>query len=350
MFLGGDLSYVNEVEDRGGVFYQNGRAQDPFQILKERGANIVRVRLWHTPTWTQYSNFADVQRTIRRAKALDMAVLLDFHYSDTWADPGKQIIPAAWASLDQAQLEQAVYDYTLGVLLELERQGIPPDFVQVGNEINTEILMPGHYDGQPIRWERMAPLLNAGIRAVRDAGAQTSSQPRSAGLIPRSVGQAPRIMLHIAQPENLLSWFDAAREAGVTDFDVIGMSYYPKWSVYNIAQCAQVMAAARERYGKDIMIVEAAYPWTLGDGRAEEHLLAGDAITPDYPATPEGQRQFLLDLTRAVCAAGGSGVIYWEPAWISTPQAPSIWENATLFDYEGAAHAGIDFLQFTNEC
>jgi arabinogalactan endo-1,4-beta-galactosidase len=335
MFLGADLSYVNEVEDRGGVFYQNGHAQDPFHILKERGANIVRVRLWHTPTWTAYSNFADVQRTIRRAKALDMAVLLNFHYSDTWADPGKQIIPAAWARLEQAALEQAVYDYTFGVLLELDEQGILPEFVQVGNEINTEILMPGHYDGGSIRWERNAPLLNAGIRAVRDAGAQTSS--------------TPKVMLHIAQPENLLSWFDAAIKAGVTDFDVIGMSYYPKWSVYAIDQCAQVIDAARERYGKTVMIVEAAYPWTLDDGRAEEHLLAADAVTPAYPATPDGQRQFLLDLTRAVCDSGGSGVIYWEPAWISTPQAPSIWENATLFDYEGAAHAGIDFLQF-DEC
>jgi arabinogalactan endo-1,4-beta-galactosidase len=335
MFLGADLSYVNEVEDRGGVFTHNGCADDPFRILKAHGANIVRVRLWHTPTWTAYSNFADVQRTLRRAKALDMATMLDIHYSDTWADPGKQIIPAAWASLEQAALQQAVYDYTLGVLLELHGQGLMPEFVQVGNEINTEILMPGHYDGGLIRWERNAALLNAGIRAVREAGARTSS--------------APQVMLHIAQPENILPWFDAAQEAGVTDFDAIGLSYYPKWSTYAIDQCAQIIDAARERYGKSVMIVEAAYPWTLDEGRAESHLLAADAVTPDYPATPEGQRQFLLDLTQAVCSAGGSGVIYWEPAWISTPQAPSIWENATLFDYDGAAHAGIDFLQF-NEC
>jgi arabinogalactan endo-1,4-beta-galactosidase len=229
-----------------------------------------------------------------------------------------------------------VYDYTLGVLLELHEQGLMPEFVQVGNEINTEILMPGHYDGGSIRWERNAPLINAGIRALRDAGTRTGSEPK--------------VMLHIAQPENILPWFDAALAAGVTDFDAIGMSYYPKWSAYDIEGCAQVISAARERYGKAVMIVEAAYPWTLDEGRAGSHLLAADAVTPAYPATPQGQRQFLLDLTRAACAAGGIGVIYWEPAWISTPQAPSIWENAALFDYNGAAHAGIEFLQYTNEC
>lgn len=95
MYLGADLSYVNEVEQLGGVFFEDGSARDPFAILQGRGANIARVRLWHTPTWTAYSTLSDVQRTITRAKALGMAVMLDIHYSDTWADPAKQIIPAA---------------------------------------------------------------------------------------------------------------------------------------------------------------------------------------------------------------------------------------------------------------
>ena len=179
MFLGADLSYVNEIEANGGLFYANGRSNDrlndrpgdPFQIMKAEGANIVRVRLWHTPTWTQYSTLADVERTIQRAKALEMAVLLDFHYSDSWADPAKQIIPAAWATIsDLHQLECAVYDYTLDTLLTLDRQGLMPEFVQVGNEINTEILMPAPYDDQSIRWQRNAPLINAGLSAVRAAG------------------------------------------------------------------------------------------------------------------------------------------------------------------------------------
>jgi arabinogalactan endo-1,4-beta-galactosidase len=331
MYLGGDLSYVNEVEDHGAVFFDKGQAQDLFKIMKDYSANIVRVRLWHAPTWTAYSDLADVKRTIQRAKALDMAVMLDFHYSDTWADPAKQIIPAAWSQITELPLlEQAMYDYTLEVLLELEREGLMPEFVQVGNEINTEILMPGPYNDQPINWQRNAPLINAGIRAVRKAG-ESSSAP-------------PRLILHIAQPENIVSWFDAALAAGVTDFDIIGLSYYPKWSVYSLEQALQTISDVRARYNKDLMLVETAYPWTQEVGRADSHLLAEDAVVPAYPATPRGQRQFLIDLTQGVYDHGGIGVVYWEPAWISTESHPSIWENSALFDYNGATHNGIEFL------
>jgi arabinogalactan endo-1,4-beta-galactosidase len=331
MYLGADLSYVNEMEADGGLYYDSGQAADPFHILKNYGANIVRVRLWHTPTWTAYSNFDDVQRTIRRAKDTGMATLLDFHYSDTWADPGKQIIPAAWADMaDLEQLEAAMYDYTLQTLIELDQKGLMPEFAQVGNEINTEILMPGHYNGEAIRWPRNARLINAGIRGVRAAGKQGSVQPQ--------------VMLHIAQPENLLPWFDAAIEAGVNDFDWIGMSYYSKWSTRSVAQAGETMGEAIRCYGKGLMVVETAYPWTLNGGKSESHLLGEDAITPDYPPTPEGQYNFLADLKRATADNGGAGVIYWEPAWISTPSKPSIWENATVFDHNGAAHKGIEFL------
>src|SRR5262245_33426520 len=205
MYLGADLSYVNEVEDNGGVFCDKGKTKDPFKILKDYGSNIVRIRLWHTPTWTQYSTLPDVQRTLRRAKALDMAVLFDFHYSDTWADPAKQIIPSAWSQLsDLPSLEKAVFDYTLDVLLELHQNGLMPEFVQVGNEINTEILMPAPYNGASINWQRNAPLINAGIKAIREAAQKSGAQPH--------------VMLHIAQPENIVPWFDAALAAGVTDF------------------------------------------------------------------------------------------------------------------------------------
>jgi len=337
MYLGADLSYVNEVEDNGGLFYDKGQVKDPFQILKDYGANIVRVRLWHTPTWTKYSNLTDVQRTIRRAKALGMTILLDFHYSDNWADPAKQIIPAAWANIgDLPQLEQAMFDYTRQVLLDLAGQNLMPEFVQVGNEINTEILMHTPYGGDAsvydagINWSRNAPLINAGIRGVREAGKQTSTQPR--------------VMLHIAQPENIIPWFDAAAAAGVHDFDVIGMSYYPKWSACSMEQTGQTITQARQRYQKELMLVETAYPWTQEPGRTDSHLLGEDAVSPAYPATQDGQRDFLIDLTQTTYDNGGIGVVYWEPAWISTPHLTSIWENAALFDYNGEVHKGIDFL------
>ncbi len=331
MYLGGDLSYVNEVEDKGGSFFDKGQPKDVFAILKAHGATIARVRLWHTPLWTTYSNFADVQKTIRRAKTAGMAVLLDFHYSDTWADPAKQIIPKAWAEIDDLpSLGQALYDYTFNTLVELDQQHLMPDFVQVGNEINTELIMPEPYAGGEIHWERNAVLLQAGIKAVREAGVKANIQPQ--------------VMLHIAQPENIIPWFDDALAAGISDFDVIGMSYYPKWSVYSLQQAGELIGKARERFKKDLMVVETAYPWTNEPGTADSHLLAEDALLPDYPATPQGQRQFLIDLTRTTHDNGGNGVIYWEPAWISTPQSPSIWENAALFDYQHNVHEGIEFL------
>lgn len=341
MYLGGDLSYINEVEANGGRFTVNGQERDPFAILRDYGANIARIRLWHTPTWTKYSDLADVKRTITRAKAVGMAIMLDFHYSDNWADPAKQIIPAAWAHLNAAELEQAVFEYTRDTLLDLHQHGLMPEFVQVGNEINTEILMHTEYGGDAsvydagINWQRNAPLINAGLRGVREAGSKASINPQA--------------MLHIAQPENILPWFDAATAAGVHDYDHIGMSYYPKWSKCSMAEAGQTIREAKARYSKPVMVVETAYPWTQQPGRAEFHLLGEDAVVPEYPATKQGQLAFLTDLTRVTAENGGTGVVYWEPAWISTATTPSIWENSALFDYDGEAHEGIEFLRGTSE-
>lgn len=331
MFLGGDFSFINEVEDSGGVYYDGPDRVDPFAFFASRGANIARARLWHTPTRTAYSTLDDVKRTFRRASAADMTLMLDFHYSDDWADPAKQVIPAAWAHItDTGELSRALYDYTLSTLLDLHASGLMPAFVQIGNEINTELMMPGHHDGEPINWPRMASLLNAGLAAVREAG--------------RVTGTAPRSMLHIAQPENLAPWFEAAFAAGVSDFDDIGLSYYPKWSVCTLDSLSEAMASIRRRWGKPVMVVETAYPWTIQLGLADDHLLGPDSVVAAYPATPDGQRQFLFDLTQTTADAGGTGVIYWEPAWISTATRPTHWENAALFDYEGRALNGVEFF------
>jgi arabinogalactan endo-1,4-beta-galactosidase len=341
-YLGVDLSYVNEMEDCGGEYRVNGTLMDPYEIFSEAGANLVRVRLWHSPTWTNYSTLDDVKRTITRAKEQDMAVLLDFHYSDTWADPEKQIIPAAWASItDEDVLAQAVYDYTSGVLTELDQNGLMPDIVQVGNEINSEILRGENEAGYPINWERNARLINAGIQAVRDSGAQASVNPQ--------------VMLHIAQPENVEGWFLAATRAGVVDFDIIGLSYYPGWSDYSVEAVGELVNKLYHRFGKDVLIAETAYPWTFDSvSETAGNIINSDFLLPDYPATPVGQKQFLIDLTQNVLANGGLGVVYWEPAWISTACATlwgqgSHWENATFFDFheQNNVHEGIEFLSFS---
>jgi arabinogalactan endo-1,4-beta-galactosidase len=323
LYLGADLSYVNEMEDCGAVYRLHGKPIDPFKLLKREGGNVVRVRTWVNPTWTKYSTYPDILKTIRRAHAAGLQALLDFHYSDDWADGGKQIAPAAWANLSTEAQVKALHDYTLETLRKLDADHAMPEMVQVGNETNPELL-GGKVPGAPIDWERNARLLNAGIQAVQEAGREGSV--------------APRIMLHIAQPENVLPWFDAATKSGIAGYDVIGISYYKKWSTYGLDQLKQTIAEAKRRYGKDVIVVETGYPFTLEGADTANNLLGTDALVPGYSATPEGQRKFMVDLTQLTIDAGGIGVVYWEPYWISTKCGTrwgqgSDWENATWFDY-----------------
>jgi len=324
-YIGADLSYVNEMEDCGATYYNKGKKQDPFLFFAQNGADIVRVRLWHNADWTQYSGLADVSKTLQRAKLNNMKTLLDFHYSDTWTDPEKQFIPKAWAHItDTDELAKALYDYTTNTLATLDAKNLLPDMVQVGNETNIEILQPEKtlVHGIP-NWQRNAALLNSGIKAVRDYS-NKSKKPI-------------QIVLHIAQPENALWWFKQASENGVSDYDIIGLSYYPQWSVYKLPQLPDAIKALKNTYHKDVMIVETAYPWTLKNFDKAGNVLTKKAVQPDFPATAKGQLLYLLTLTRLVKTSGGLGVIYWEPAWVSTHCKTlwgegSHWENASFFD------------------
>lgn len=345
IWRGVDLSYINEMEDCGAVYRYEGKKADPYAIFANKGANIVRLRLWHDPDWTEYGTLADVTRSIRRARQHEMAVLLNFHYSDDWADPGNHIIPAAWrAAKTTEELAQRLHDYTYETLMTLDGRGLLTEYIQVGNEINTELLLmeevPEH---TPINWERNVLLLNAGISAVRRASDDS--------------GKAIGLMLHVAQPENVRPWVDAAAEAGILDFDIMGISYYAKWSKLPLGRVEQAIRELRLRYGKDVVIVETAYPWTLRYNDQAHNILGADSLVEGYPATQDGQRRILIDLMRAVLTGGGLGVVYWEPAWISTRCKTrwgqgSHWENAALFDFHpGNLHKGADFLShdYSNE-
>lgn len=340
-YFGVDLSYVNEMDDCGAAYRVDGAVQDAYQIFADNGANLVRIRLWHTPDWTDYSTFDDVVRSFQRADALGMDTLLDFHYSDTWADPSRQNIPAAWADIDSTEaLGQALYDYTFDVLMRLDDMGIMPEMVQVGNEINSEILRQPDSAGYPIDWERNGYLINQAIRAVRDVGMQTE--------------HAPQIIIHIAQPDEVEGWLLAATNAGVTDFDIIGLSYYTGWSDHSLTTLGGIINRLRYRFGKEVLIVETAYPWTMGGVSESAGNIPGqDFVEDDYPATPSGQRVFMIDLTQVVISSGGLGVVYWEPAWVSTDcftqwGQGSHWENATFFDFRNGNEVleGIEFLNF----
>jgi arabinogalactan endo-1,4-beta-galactosidase len=165
--------------------------------------------------------------------------------------------------------------------------------------------------------------LNSGIKAVRDFSATS--------------GKKVAIVLHIAQPENGLAWFPKALESGVTDFDVVGLSYYPQWSTYKLDTLGSALTELQGKTKKPVMIVETGYPWTFDNFDKADNVLWKSAVLPDYPPTPNGQLEYLLALSKVVKAAGGLGVLYWEPGWISTPcktlwGTGSHWENAAFFD------------------
>ena len=333
-YLGLDLSYVNEMDDCGAVYLENGQSRDAFELFADHGANLVRARLWHNPDWTDYSTLADVTKTFLRAKAAGMATLLSIHYSDNWADPGKQEIPAAWADLTEAELPDALYQYTYDVLNELYAQGVLPNFVQIGNETNAGLVKRA--DG--LDWPRDARLFNAGIRAVRTLAAETNTNPQ--------------IVLHVAQPENASWWFREAAQHGVTDFDVIGLSYYPQWSQLSPVDVGAFTTYLRQTFGKGVMIVETAYPWTFDAAEETADNILNQGIR-GYGISPAGQRQFLVDLSQSVLSNGGLGVVYWEPAWVSTQCTTrwgqgSHWENATFFDFQNGneLHEGVEFLSY----
>jgi arabinogalactan endo-1,4-beta-galactosidase len=334
---GVDLSYVNELEACGAKYRDDTGYQDPYAILARAGANVVRLRLWHSPDWTTYSTLDDVKQSIRRAKANNMKVLLDFHYSDDWVHPGKQIVPKAWAGQSDDELAASLGKYTKSVLRSLDQDGLLPDYVQIGNETNTDMLIDKEVpEAAPINWQRNVKFFIAGVTAVRTVEKQT--------------GKTVRVMLHVAQPENIEPWLDAAAPAGLPDFDIIGLSYYEKWSSMPLAAIGPKIARLRAKYGKDVVIVETAYPWTLKWNDQMGNLLGEDSLSPGYEASPEGQRRYLMQLQHSVTANGGLGIVYWEPAWISSScknrwGTGSSWENAALFDFKGRLLPGAAFLK-----
>lgn len=342
IYLGADLSYVNEIEDCGAKFQNEGKPEDPYKLFKDKGCNLIRIRLWNDPKATPYSNFEDVKKSIRRAKEQKADVLLDFHYSDTWADPGRQDIPKAWANItDVKVLGDSVYNYTRNTLLKLNKLNLLPEMVQVGNETNSEVMQPEGKPKDSIDWKRNAYLLNSGLRAVRETS--------------KELGKEIEIVLHIAQPENALWWFKDATKAGVTDYDIIGLSYYPIWSKVKFDGLPKAIDSLVTTYKKKVIIVETAYPFTMNNVDKANNILTEKALFEGYPATPQGQKDYMIQLVKLTLQGGGSGVIYWEPAWVTSNCKTlwgegSHWDNATFFDSgnNNEALPAFDFYDVKN--
>ena len=349
--FGADLSYVNEMEDCGVVYREEGQPKDPYQIFADHGCNMVRLRLWHTPSWygnlnngQHYSDLADVRHSIQRAKAAGMQVLLDFHLSDTWADPSRQLAPAAWLDVvdNLPILQDSLYHYVYNTLMELDEEGLLPEMVQIGNETNRGILLSPEVNasGWVLDWERNSLLFNTAIQAVRD--------------VESAAGAEIKIAIHIAGPSNASWYFDQFIQHGVTDFDVMGLSYYWPWhKPTTIAQTGQIIAELRAAHpGYEVMIFETGYIWTQNYNDSAANLF--NDPNPGYlPVSPETQKQWLVDLSQAVIDNGGSGVLYWEPAWVSsscyTPWGQgSHYENATFFDFQNNLlnNGGIGWTEY----
>ncbi|MDQ2657655.1 MAG: glycosyl hydrolase 53 family protein [Bacteroidota bacterium] len=356
-FFGADLSYVNQILDRGGVYREGGMAKDPYAIFDDHGTDVVRLRLWHNPLWTKevyepdgnrlYNELLDVEKSIQRSKELGMKVLLDFHYSDIWADPGSQEIPAAWLDVKELSvLRDSVYNYTAKTLQYLDRKGLMPEFVQIGNEINCGMLY--EHDGNPVpgfpacnvcdgQWSNLAAVLNSGIKAVRDVSAESSVKSR--------------ILLHVADPANITWWFDNVAAGGVvSDFDIIGISYYPIWHTgVSVDQLSDQISDFRDAYGKDVMILETAYPWTSQGNDNYNNIFGSQTPVTGYSFSQEGQLDMMHKITQEVIDGGGIGLVYWEPAWITSPlrdywNTGSAWENCAFFDFDGNVLPAIDYM------
>jgi len=344
--MGADLSFTNQLEDNGVIFKDSNSAKDPFTIFKQHGCNLIRVRLWNNPQWeTPYSNghlysdLYDVEKTIRRAKAAGMAVNLDLHYSDSWADPQHQTIPAAWANKSLSVLKDSVYNYTLSVLQYLQSKNLVPEMIQIGNETNIGMLWD---TGKVVNnnFNAFGQLLNSGIKAVRDFSKTSSIQPR--------------IILHVAQLNNA-DWFinGVINLGGVSDFDVLGVSHYAPWTgLTAMSQVSTYTSNLKSKYNKDVMVVETAYPFTSLYNDNYANQISGSAPYDGYGVSQQEQLRFMKDLTQQVITGGGIGVMYWAPDWVSSPMKDnwgtgSSWENCALFDFQSNALPALDFMNQT---
>lgn len=290
--VGADVSYLRQAEQQGIKFKENGTPESVLEMLKHHGYTWIRLRLFHTPTDLP-NNLEYTIASAQAAKRLGFRFLLDFHYSDTWADPAHQSTPAAWKHLKHKQLVQEVFAYTRDTIATFRSAGVLPDIVQVGNEVTSGMLWP---DGRlPDNWDNFAELLKAGIAGVA-AGAGDAPHPR--------------IMIHIDRggDDEGTKWFFDEISSYHVAYDIIGQSYYPFWhgGLGDLRENLRFMA---KEYKKPIFLVETACNWHSADESKKKKL--------PYPETPEGQKQFLEAVNREVRATPGGlgeGVFWWEPA------------------------------------
>ncbi len=316
-FISGvDLSSYPEISMANPKFYDlNGNESELLTILKENGVNTVRLRIWVNPD-NEHSSFREVKEFSKTLQTIGFKTLLTLHYSDSWADPGQQKTPEQWQGLDISSLKDSVYVYTKKVIDELN-----PNFIQIGNEINTGFLHPfGHLNNN---YEQFIELMQSGIAAVRENTNET------------------KIIIHFAGIENSEWFFNQVKQL---DYDIIGLSYYPIWHGKSLSNLKNKMQVLSETHQKKILIAETAYPFTLSWNDWTNNIvgLEDQLILPDFPASNEGQRQFIKNIKQLIKELeNGVGFCYWGAELISwkgnQASDASPWENQALFNFQNEA-------------
>ncbi|GHN00351.1 arabinogalactan endo-beta-1,4-galactanase [Cytophagales bacterium WSM2-2] len=309
---GADVGWLTQMEAAGVKFYnKDGVQQECMQILKDLGINSIRLRAWVHPT-DGWNNTKDLVIKAKRAKSLGMRIMIDFHYSDDWADPGKQYKPVSWASLSFDALKTTLYDYTKSVMDTLQSNDITPEWVQIGNETNDGMLWE---DGRASKsMSNFAALINAGYNAVK------------------AVSKTTKVIVHISNghDNSLFRWMFDGLTKNNANYDIIGMSLYPSyasqgvngWSAVN-SLCLTNMNDMVTRYNKPVMVVEVGMP-------------VNDAATA---------KAFLVDIinkTKAVPGKNGLGVFYWEP------ECYKDWQGYKLGAFDDSGKPSIALEAFSN--
>ena len=306
--FGMDISSVLAEEASGVKYYDfEGKETDLFRLLADNGINMIRVRIWNNPYDENGNGFGggncDIRTAVeigKRATACGMKLLADFHYSDFWADPGKQMVPRAWQGMEIGEKTQAAYEFTRDCLQQMKDAGVDVGMVQTGNETNNRLC------GEKT-WMNIAYIMDAGARATRE-------------VYPEAL-----VALHFANPEKTDSYrtyakkMDYYEKNGLIHYDVFATSYYPYWHG-TLDNLSAILTEIAETYGKKVMVMETSYAFTAEDTDFSANTIGdGGGIVKDYPFTPQGQANCIRNITDTVVnrTPAGIGVCYWEGAWIT---------------------------------
>lgn len=327
--LGMDASCVPSLEAGGVKYYDHdGAEKDVYEILAENGINYIRVRIWNDPFDSEGHGYGggncDIDNAIeigKRATRYGMKLLVNFHYSDFWADPGKQMVPKSWAGMSIDEKSEALYLYTKDCLRKLIDAGVDVGMVQIGNEINGGMCgeMYSSLDG----WKNITELMSAGSKAVRE-------------VCPDAL-----VAVHFTNPEKVTNYKDYGKllEQFAVDYDVFASSYYPFWHG-TLLNLASVLSDIATKYGKKVMVAETSYAYTTADSDFYGNTVGNGGSVKNYPFTQQGQADLVRDVVDTVVnkTVNGIGVFYWEGTWISAG-GDSWEENSALWEKYGSGWA-----------